>query len=287
MARATARDADISNNTLDDPFLIVTDKLSKKATYLNLHGKLCISLIFVFLGFAECYGASSAFIIVPDQLFIPGEQGYIEASLYRSGPLGLFARGISGELLAFNNSKGERLESALTDRSGTARIPFSLNISGPYPVSVNLIDNPRFFADAAVGHLYLQRKGYPLFFTFLEGTVMPEAPSPLAPFLPEKTVPLEGSQKALSAIASCYTNVYLSSGAKRSLPQLRQWLEGKNFPKAPIYSFHPSLVQSLINKDSFEDTDIIESLWHDRSLPAYLATNNQDFAYAAKEKGYC
>ncbi len=233
----------------------------------------------------------SAYLIVPDKLFFPEDQISIEAYLYRKGLLGIFQKGISGELLCFFGPSGNPLSNVLTDRSGLAKIPFKPEPPSPsdaYPMSVRLAENPRFTADPASGRIFIRHKNLPLFFTFIEGSLTAQEFQPFLPIETQKIFPHPNSAKTLTKIAPYYTPVYLSFASKTSLKKLRLWLASNNFPLAPLYlldhSISEVLLEESLKKSPQQNTTIIESLWRNPSLPAYLVTTNHDLAKACAKK---
>ncbi len=122
---------------------------------------------------------STAVLVVPDKLCFPGDEIHMEATLYRSGLLGLFRGGIQGELLRFVDPEGNPLRDLLTDPSGSARIRYTAGPAGRYPITVHLTDNPRYSADPATGNLFVQERKKPLFFVSVEAGLMPPISTPL------------------------------------------------------------------------------------------------------------
>ncbi len=228
---------------------------------------------------------SSAVVVVPDRLCLPGEEIHIEATLYRSGLLGLFKGGIQGELLRFIDPEGNPLRNLLTDPSGSARIRTTAGPAGRYPITVHLADNPRYSADPATGNLFVQEKKMPLFFVSVEGGLMPPISTPLLPRNPEKIGSEPGSAEALSEVAVCHMPVYLTQGARPSSHQTRSWLEEKGYPSGPIYFLDRPLMAGILSEAPPPETDVLESLWKERSVPAHLLTRDSSLAEAAADKG--
>ncbi len=228
---------------------------------------------------------SPAVVVVPDRLCFPGDEIHIEATLYRSGLLGLFKGGIQGELLRFIDPEGKPLRDLLTDPSGSARIRYTAGPAGRYPITVHLTDNPRYSADPATGNLFVQEKKMPLFFVSVEAGLMPPISSPLLRRDPEKIASEPGSAEALSEIAACRMPVYLTQGARPSSHQTRSWLEEKGYPLGPIYFLDRPLMAGILSEAPPPETGVLESLWKERSVPAHLLTRDPSLAKAAADKG--
>jgi hypothetical protein len=228
---------------------------------------------------------SSATVVVHDSLCLPGEEIYIEATLYGAGLLGFLQRGIQGELLRFFDPKGNCLRSLLTDTSGLARVRYEAGPPGHYPITVRLVKNPRYSAEPATGNLFVQQKGLPLFFVTVDAGLMPPNSTPFLPRNPQKVAPEPGSAKALAEIASCHMVVYLTQWPKPLSHQIRSWLENKGYPLGPIYFLVRPPVAGMMSDAPVPDTDLLESLWKERSVPAHLATGDRSLAEAARDKG--
>ena len=271
----------------------ISESLPVGRAYWACQRKILIFLsLFLFAALPfPTHARCSAYIVVPDKLAFPEDRLFIEAHLYRGGLLKILQMGISGELLRFYNPAGELLTTVLTDRSGFSRIPFSPNspcTPGIYPVSVRLAKNSRFSAEPETGHLFIRHKNKPLFFSMIEGVLRTEQFSSFPLQETEPVAPRPDSATALTRISPYYTLVYLSMTSQSSLDKTRQWLTGHKFPLAPLYlldhSIEGSLSKNLLKETPKLKTDIIESLWRNRSLPAFLVTSNPDFAKSASEK---
>ena len=228
---------------------------------------------------------SSAVLVVPDRLCFPGEEVHIEATLYRRSMLGLFAGGIQGELLRFLDPGGTPLRELLTDPSGSARVPYTAGSAGRYPFSVQLAENPRYSAESATGNLFVLEKTTPLFFVSVEAGLMPPISSPLLRKDPAKIAPEPGSAEALSAVAACRMPVYLTQEARPSSHRTRSWLEEKGYPLGPVCFLDRPLMAGIFSEAPPPDTDVIESLWKERAVPAHLLTRDPGLAEAAADKG--
>lgn len=228
---------------------------------------------------------SLATVVVHDTLCFPGDEIYIEATLYDGGLLGFFQRGIQGELLRFSDHQGNVLRDLLTDASGLARVRYKAGPPGRYTMTVRLIDNPRYSADPGTGNLFVQQKEIPLFFVTIEAGLTPPSSLPFRHRSPEKLEADAGSANALSAIASCHMVVYLTQWPKPSSHQIRSWLENTGYPLGPICFLDRPLMAAIMSEPPVPETDLIESLWKERSVPAHLATRDRSFAEAAAEKG--
>jgi hypothetical protein len=224
-------------------------------------------------------------VVVNDRLCFPGEEIHLEATLYRSGLLGLFKGGIQGELLRFIDPDGNPLRDLLTDPSGSARVRYTAGAAGRYPISVHLTDNPRYSADPATGNLFVRDRKMPLFFVSVEAGLMPPTSSPLLRRDPEKIAPEPGSAEALSEVAACRMPVYLTQGARPSSHQTRSWLEEKGYPPGPVYFLDRPLMAGILSEAPPPETGVLESLWRERSVPAHLLTRDPGLASAAADKG--
>ena len=228
---------------------------------------------------------STAVVVVPDRLCFPGDEIHIEATLYRSGLLGLFKGGIQGEVLRFIDPDGKPLRDLLSDPSGSARIRYTAGPAGRYPITVHLSQNPRYSAGPATGNLFVQEEKMPLFFVSVEAGLMPPISSPLLRRDPEEIAPEPGSAEALSEIAACRMPVYLTQGARPSSHQTRSWLEKKGYPLGPIYFLDRPLMAGILSEAPPPETGVLESLWKERSVPAHLLTRDSGLAKAAADKG--
>ena len=227
---------------------------------------------------------SSATIVVPDRLCLPGEEIFIEATLYGSGALGLFQVGIQGELLGFLDPEGHPLRDLLTDASGLARIPYSAGTPGRYPFTVHLVGNPRYSADPSTGNLFVQDRKLPLLFVSVEEGLMPPRSTFLLLKDPRKVEPQPGSVRALCDVAPCHVLVYLTLWPRPSSRQIRSWLETKGYPPGAIYFVDRPLPGGIVTQEPAPQTKVLESLWKERSVPARLATRDRSLAKAAADK---
>ena len=228
---------------------------------------------------------SSAVLVVPDNLCFPGDDIHMEATLYRGGLLGLVKGGIQGELLRFIDPEGNPLRDLLTDPSGSARIRYTAGPAGRYPITVRLTENPRCSADPATGNLFVQEKKMPLFFISVEAGLMPPISTPLLRRDPEKIASEPGSAEALCEISGCRMPVYLTQGARPSSHQTRSWLEEKGYPLGPVFFLDRPLMAGILSEAPPPETEVLESLWKERSVPAHLLTRDPSLAKAAADKG--
>ena len=235
------------------------------------HLRTCIALLTASLclltSVPSLRADSPAVLVVPDKLCFPGDEIHMEATLYRSGLLGLFRGGIQGELLCFVDPEGNPLRDLLTDPSGSARIRYTAGPPGRYPITVRLTENPRCSADPATGNLFVQEKKMPLFFVSVEAGLTPPISTPLLGRNPEKIASEPGSAEALSHIARCRMPVYLTQGARPSSHRTRSWLEEKGYPLGPLCFLDRPLMAGILSEDSPPETEVLESLW-ERTLRA-------------------
>jgi hypothetical protein len=227
---------------------------------------------------------SSATIVVSDRLCLPGEEIFIEATLYGGGAFGLFQAGIQGELLRFLDPEGNPLRDLLTDASGLARIRYRAGQPGRYPFTVHLVGNPRYSADPSTGNLFVQDAKLPLLFVTVEEGLMPPRSTSLLPKDPRKVEPQPGSVRALCEVAPCHVLVYLTLWSRPSSRQIRFWLETKGYPPGAIYFVDRPLLSGIVTKEPAPKTELLESLWKERSVPACLATRDRSLAGAAAGK---
>jgi hypothetical protein len=242
-------------------------------------------LLFLLTVMASSRALASATLVVPDKLCLPGEEIYVGATLYRGGLLGFLPGGIQGELLRFFDPQGDLLRSMLTDPSGTARIRYKAGIPGRYPITVRLAENPRYSAEPTTGNVFVQEQRVPLLFVTVEEGLMPTMPTPLLPKDPQEVEAQPGSVKALSEMAPCHVLVYLTHWPKPSSHQIRSWLEDKGYPPGPIFFLDRPLLGGIVSEAPAPDTDLLESLWKERSIPANLVTRDSRLAEAAAAKG--
>lgn len=253
--------------------------------HLQTSAALLMAVLCLLTAVPSIRADTPAVLVVPDRLCFPGDEIHIEATLYRSGLLGLFKGGIQGELLRFIDPEGKPLRDLLTDPSGSARILYTAGSAGRYPITVQLTDNPRYSADPATGNLFVQEEEKPLFFLSVEAGLMPPISTPLLPRDPKRIESEPGSAEALSEIAACRMPVYLTQGARPSSHQTRSWLEEKGYPVGPIYFLDRPLMEGILSEAPPPETGVLESLWKERSVPAHLLTRDPDLAKAAADKG--
>jgi hypothetical protein len=228
---------------------------------------------------------ASATVVVPDKLCLQGEEIYIEATLYRGGLLVFLQGGIQGELLRFFDPQGNPLRALLTDPSGTARIRYKAGTPGRYPITVHLAENPRHSADPSTGNVFVQEKRVPLLYVTVEEGLMPPRSTPLLPKDPQEVEAQPGSVKALSEMAPCHMPVYLTQWPRPSSHQIRSWLENKGYPSGPICFLDRPFLGGIVSEAPAPETDLLESLWKERSIPAHLVTRDRSLAEAAAAKG--
>ena len=252
--------------------------------FRRLEGSLTV-LVFLLTVLPSSHADASAIVVVPDRLCLPGEEITIEATLYRGGFLGFLQGGIPGELLRFFDPHGNPLRALLTDPSGTARIRYKAGSPGRYPITVRLAENPRYSADPSTGSVFVQSAGQSLLFVTVEDGLMPPSSTPLLPKDPREQEALPGSVKALSNVAPCHMLVYLTKWPKPSSHQIRSWLEDKGYPPGPIYFLDRHPISGIFSEAPAPDTDLLESLWKERSVPAHLVTRDASLAEAAQAKG--
>ncbi len=228
---------------------------------------------------------SPAVLVVPDKICFPGDEIHIDATLSRSGLLGFFKEGIQGEVVRFFDPQGDPLRDMLTDASGMARVRFKAGPPGRYPFTVHLVDNPRYSADPATGNLFVRDKKTPLLFVAVETGLMPPNSTSLLPKEPEEAGPEPGSQEALSEVSACRMLVYITQACNPSPSRIRAWLEEKGYPAGPVCCLHTSFLTGFLPEAPAPDTDLLESLWKERSVPAHLLTRDHALAEAAADKG--
>jgi hypothetical protein len=223
--------------------------------------------------------------VVHDKLCLPGDEVYIEATLYRVGLAGLLRGGIQGEVVRFFDTEGKPLRDLLTDPSGLARIPYRAGPPGRYPITVRLLENPRFSADPATGNLFVRKKTVPLFFVAVEAGLMPGISTPFFSRDVETMEPEPGSVKALSQVGECHLLVYLTQASKPSSRRIRSWLTGAGYPPGPIRFLDRPTMTGFLFEAPPPETDALTSLWKDRSVPAHLLTRDPRLAEVAADQG--
>jgi hypothetical protein len=253
-------------------------------TLRRLDGFLTV-LVFLLTIVPSSRADASATVVVPDKLCLPGEEIYIEATLYRGGFLGFLQGGVPGELLRFFDPQGNPLRALLTDPSGTARIRYKAGGPGRYPITVRLAENPRYSADPSTGNVFVQATGLSLLFVTVEDGLMPPGSTALLPKDPREEEARPGSVNTLSNVAPCHMLVYLTQWPKPSSHQIRSWLEEKGYPPGPIYFLDRPLLAGIVSEAPAPETDLLESLWKERSIPAHLVTGDVRLAEAAQAKG--
>jgi hypothetical protein len=228
---------------------------------------------------------SPAAIWVRDRLCVPDEEVTIEATLYRSGLFGLFTEGVQGELLCFYDPQGIPLDNRLTDPSGSARTRLTAGTPGRYAVTVRLADNPRYSAEPATGLLFVAERERPLIFVMVESALQPPISTPWPVRDPGKIAAEPGSTEALSDVAGCHVLVYLTQTPEPSASRVRSWLEDRDYPPGPIAFLEPPPWIGILSEAPAPKTTVLEYLWRERSVPAYLLTRDRGFAEAAARNG--
>jgi hypothetical protein len=79
--------------------------------------------------------------------------------------------------------------------------------------------------------------------------------------------------------------VYLTQWPRPSSHQIRSWLENKGYPLGPICFLDYPLLGGIVSEAPAPETDLLESLWKERSIPAHLVTRDGRLAEAAAAKG--
>ncbi len=232
----------------------------------------------------EVHAASRAILLMPDLVCLPHQTVQLEARLYRTGLFGLFQSGISGEVLRFLDPRGKALGEVLTDRSGTARVPYRVGGPGLYRLGVRLPANPRYEAEAASGRLFVWAPDLPVLFVELEEGLMPPKPSSFLRSQATDRAPLPGAVPALERIGPCRGIVYLSRGPETSVEDLRLWLKRWHFPAGPLF-FLACPSSGLFSGGCTPGLGRLESVRRGRDSTLELVTRDQVLADTASESG--
>lgn len=233
-------------------------------------------------------GQSQAVLFVPDRTVAPGKETFVEAVLLRKGLLGIFSAAIQGETLVFLDDSGAPLAQKLTDPSGMARAAIRGPSAGLARYRVELAENPRFRAEPETARVFVWNNARPPLLVCVEGGLV-RLPAGPPSFLASwgKGDERPGSREALTRLGPAYDLAYLTRTPRFGYAGMRRWLEERKFPEAPVLLLESALpgLQQEAHRAS-GDVRTLESLWQDRSKPAYLVTADRILAEDAAKIGF-
>jgi hypothetical protein len=229
------------------------------------------------------FPATTVRIIAFDNIALPDQPVSLEASLRRSGLLGMLHPPIGGEVLLFYRKEANLLGEKLTDVGGVARIPYRTTKPGIYPFTVRLKENPRYQAEPSEASLFVRDPNHCLFFVVAEETLggMGSLEFLLKP--PEKILPAPNSCDVLTRLSHHYDIVYLTALDRNSSGKMRKWLHTHKYPKAPLWPVSSSLWNTAV-KDAEPLEGAILSLWENHKHPAYVVVGTKALARAMSKK---
>ncbi|HET6465550.1 MAG TPA: hypothetical protein VFH55_08095 [Nitrospiria bacterium] len=176
---------------------------------------------------------SSASIIAFDQITHPNQPVRLAVRLVTGG-LSLAHRPISGERIEFM-LKDRSLGQTLSGGDGMAVKSFVPPTPGLYVVTVRLVENPRYEADAAELYVASRKASTPILFVALSSVRTPSEP-PSIPFNPTSlSDAMPEAVKVLSGLSKRYQLLYFETGQGALIPETKDWLIHQDFPPAPLY----------------------------------------------------
>ncbi|MBI3610236.1 MAG: hypothetical protein HY204_05990 [Nitrospirae bacterium] len=194
-----------------------------------------IVLSFLIIPAGNVSARPSAAIIAFDQLVRPHRPVRLEVRLVTGG-LSLVRRPISGERIEFllnDRSLGQ----TLTGGDGMAVKSFVPEKPGLYVITVRLVENPRYEADAAELYVACRTGSYPVFPVLISSTRTPSKP-PAIPFSPvPSSEAMPEAAKVLAQLSNRYQILYIEAGNEALLPETREWLASQDFPSAPLFTW--------------------------------------------------
>jgi hypothetical protein len=176
---------------------------------------------------------SSASIIAFDQITQPNQLVRLTVRLVTGG-LSLVHRPISGERIEFM-LKNRSLGQTLSGGDGLAVVSFVPPTAGLYVVTIRIVENPRYEADAAELYVACRKASVPILFVALSSVRTPSEP-PSIPFNPTASSnAMPEAVKVLSGLSKRYQLLYFETGDEALIPETKDWLIHQGFPPAPLY----------------------------------------------------
>jgi hypothetical protein len=175
----------------------------------------------------------SATIIAFDQLIQPNRSVRLAVRLVTGG-LSFVRRPISGERIEFM-VEGRSLGQTLTGGDGMAVRRFTPSKPGLYVITVRLVENPRYEADAAELVVACRKASNPILPVVLSSVRTPSQP-PAVPFSPApSSEAMPEAAQVLSKLSDRYQLVYIETGDEALGPEAKDWLAREDFPPAPLF----------------------------------------------------
>ncbi|MGH7261004.1 MAG: hypothetical protein ACREI9_10025 [Nitrospiraceae bacterium] len=190
-------------------------------------------------------------LTVKDTLTLSGQPARIEATLVRTGLLGM-AQGLGGEQLELLIG-GKSVAHAMTGGDGRAFLEYTPKVRGNHEVTVTLMPNPRVTSPEAKATLGAWERRRPILLVDVAAVMQPAQASPL----PLPSAPIQLSERAdpepapdaadeLKRLAQFFYNViYLSWSPKEAASLLgdttdmREWLARHKFPSGLLMTVRP------------------------------------------------
>ncbi|HUK57348.1 MAG TPA: hypothetical protein VLY20_11895 [Nitrospiria bacterium] len=193
-----------------------------------------ISLLLVLVPVDSVYARSSASILVFDQLSRPNRPVRLAVRLV-TGVLSLGRRPVSGERIEFllnDRSLGQ----ALSGGDGMAVKNFYCSKPGLRVVTVRLLENPRYEADAVELYVACRKASDAILLVALSSLQTP--PPPQIPFSPaSSSAAMPEAVKVLSGLSKRYQLLYFETEDEALIPGTKDWLSRQNFPRAPLFAW--------------------------------------------------
>ncbi len=175
----------------------------------------------------------SASIIAFDQLIQPNQPVRLSVRLVTGG-LSFVRRPISGERIEFL-IEDRSLGQTLTGGDGMAVKRFTPSKPGLYVITVRLVENQRYEADAAELVVACRNNSDPILPVSLSSVRIPSNP-PAVPFSPApSSEAMPAAAEVLSKLSDRYQLVYLETGDEALGPDVKDWLARQEFPPAPLF----------------------------------------------------
>ena len=190
-------------------------------------------------------------LTVKDTLTLPGQPARIEATLVRTGLLGM-AQGLGGEQLELLLG-GKSVARAMTGGDGRAFLEYTPKVRGNHEVTVKLVPNPRVTSPEAKAMLGAWERRRPILLVDVAAVIRPEKASPVpVPSMPiplgERADPEPAPDAAdeLKRLSQFFYNViYLSWSPKEAagplgdITDMREWLTRHKFPSGLLMTVRP------------------------------------------------